>query len=1033
MLASLIIGLLSIVLPGFFIAFGLLYRTKLHPFEIAVIGFTFGMVFPPVTIWLEAYLIPYMHFFSYSESLYNINVIVLTLFGAILCYQQGVFDAFLKRSNGAAEVREADAKGRIRELRRRLREAELGLEVIKKHESEEEMLASKNESEISLIADKMQRERISALHAQEEVKLLDSHELEERLLFDSAKPGAQTSLLDSIFSMKNAVWFILLALMIITFATRIVNIGTAPKFFEFDPYFDMQSTEYILAHGQQLLFDHSAWPVDVNGTIHRIQPLLPYLEAYWYNIANGSTSTINLNTLSTASSMYPPIVAALLVFSVFLILYHDYGRIPALLGAALATGMPTLISSFIAGEQLLEPWGIFSMFFFYAAMLLAVKNPKEKRFAVLAGIAFAMTFLGAHYYTVTAGVFAAYILLQGLISVLRGESTKDFYTMNMVIIAVIAIFYILYAPYGATLSNRIPNMLGIPVILAFPIFALAFAALVEYMPKILQQRKLLSKVDFLTRLYALILLVGLALLLILFSPIGNPVKSYIALSIHFTTQSIPLFLTVQEYQPTGINYDFGGQGFGLIGSSIGGVSILVWSVLALFSILVILAIYNRRSKSSILYLGSILPLAVAGMIEVKYLPHFGVGYIIAIGVIIGELMIFINNDYRFKPSADISDSAAGKHRNAMLAIYAACGFLVLIGLFPSIYSVFSAAANPNCNAIANASNGLGYNLFCVVVPQYWLSATSWMRTNVGPYNPRILSWWDYGDWINWFGNSNAVLRGDNAVAQLDYDTAARFVFGPSDGFGPANLSTYMNSIQAKYVLFDNQLMQKWQALDYLACIDVNQTSIKYAYSQGSLQGGGSPYVLGTSQCEVSHDPVYALIPLSVSNLQSYCQFNSTSQPNITAIKSLFIYGQQFINATYCVPSSVFSSQAPATVYYPNGTATDAIIIPSQQFYYGQLTIQGQQFANFMVVYKPNGPNYTVVGAPTYFYNSNYYRGFMFGKIPGFTLAYPHNFTGMNYVNQTDPVMICQTNNYTGGLPYVTPKPPWIHNNYTVPG
>jgi len=56
-----------------------------------------------------------------------------------------------------------------------------------------------------------------------------------------------------------------------------------------------------------------------------------------------------------------------------------------------------------------------------------------------------------------------------------------------------------------------------------------------------------------------------------------------------------------------------------------------------------------------------------------------------------------------------------------------------------------------------------------------------MRANVGPFGPRILSWWDYGDWINWFGNSNAVLRGDNAVATLDYAAAAQYVLGPTDG------------------------------------------------------------------------------------------------------------------------------------------------------------------------------------------------------------------------------------------------------------
>ncbi len=57
-----------------------------------------------------------------------------------------------------------------------------------------------------------------------------------------------------------------MALMLITFATRMLSIGITPKFFEFDPYFDMQSTEFLLIHGYQWLYDHSAWPTAAMGT-----------------------------------------------------------------------------------------------------------------------------------------------------------------------------------------------------------------------------------------------------------------------------------------------------------------------------------------------------------------------------------------------------------------------------------------------------------------------------------------------------------------------------------------------------------------------------------------------------------------------------------------------------------------------------------------------------------------------------------------------------------------------------------------------
>ncbi len=87
----------------------------------------------------------------------------------------------------------------------------------------------------------------------------------------------------------------------------------------------------------------------------------------------------------------------------------------------------------------------------------------------------------------------------------------------------------------------------------------------------------------------------------------------------------------------------------------------------------------------------------------------------------------------------------------------------------------------------------------------------------------------------------------------------------------------------------------------------------------------------------------------------------------------------------------------------------------------------------MILYAPNGKNGTITNAPSEFYNSTYYKAFFLGKLPGFTLAYPLNFTGINFANSTHRVVIFQSNNYTGTPVNVTPKPSYVHNNYTMPG
>ncbi|MDE1825170.1 MAG: hypothetical protein KGH61_00605 [Candidatus Micrarchaeota archaeon] len=1041
LLLPILIALLSIILPGFFLSLALLKKTKLGMFEIIAIGFVFGLIFPSTMIWLESYLINWSTAFAFSIHLYLTNVAILTIIGIVLCFWQGVFSTFsteaIKPFLGISTSQTPDSAGkrhkeRLFDLRQKINALKLDKSIVSKHSEEEEGLRRKQQEEFNLARDLApeEKQRIQNLHNDEQRKLEEAHEKEEFILLNSARTGPDL--------LGNIVWIILILLILLTFATRLMSLSIAPSFFEFDPYFTMMTSEYILVHGYQVLYDHSAWPTLTAGSVHRLEPIIPYLQAYWYGLTNALQfhyTAFSTTLMSQVSSFYPPIAASLLVFVVFLFIRHEYGDFPAIIGAALTASMPAIITTFIAGEQLLEPWGILSLFFFYAAYLLAVNNMNDKRFAILAGIAFASTFLGAHYYTVDAGVLAIYILLQGIVSVLRRENTKPFYTMNVIVLAIIAVFYAVFAPYGSQLTNRVPTLLHVPIVVGFPLFALILVALIEYIPKILHQNKILFKrLDFKAYLGWLVLMAIIVGILVAFTSLGEPVQKYIQLSEHFTTPSIPLFATVQEYAPTGYNFNFGANGFGIIGYSILGINIIIWLVLAVFTALMLLAIYNRNSKFSILSLAAVWPLAIAGMIEVKYLPHFGLGYILAICAIIGELFIYAQNGFSFKkgvisiPSFNL-DNTFMKTVVAVAIIAALLEGAVFINLA-------SAALTPNtpqasqCTQLANSGNGIGYTMYCQTITQQWLHALAWMKANVGPFAPRILSWWDYGDWINWFGNSNAVLRGDNSVATSDYQTAAQYVLSQPDNVNTSTLASFMNSIQAKYVLFDDQLMQKWGALNFLACVHVNETSLAYAEQQGVA--AGQPYQLGSSQCELSHSPIYAFVPAQLNSINNYCpSSNSTSQ----SLKVLLLAGNSFLNTTYCVPSNIFNGGNAAHLTTLSGNVTNMLIVPSQTFFYGIVKPPGatQQFGDFLVLFTPNGPNDTITDAPTLFYNSSYYKGFFFGKLPGFKLVYPGNFTGMNFINSYNQVMIFSLDNYTGGLPPVAPKASYVRNNYTMPG
>ncbi len=1151
-----IIAFLTLTIPGELFAFALLKKTKLGLFEISVIGFIFGLVAVPTLTWLESYLMNYIHFFAFSLALVELNALVLSIIGIILCLWQGVFK--LNFSNPASRKAEARAEEvqldsmkqsetmALSELRHQLKSFDAAKSIIEKHVEEEKVLSERHTRELNAInLSEQDRERINALQSDERNRLIKDHEQEERILLNKLSNNAAKAVAAKSSMQINKTYLVLVLLMLLVFGTRMMSVGITPKFFEFDPYFDMLSAESILTFGYQIYLSPSAWPVVPQGTSMRMQPVVPYLEAYWYDLSNAfgpRSTTFSTTLMSYVGGIYPPITAALLVFSVFILLYYEYGNKIALIGAALASTMPVLYTTFVSGEQLLEPWGIFTLFFFFAAYALAIKDMKSKRLAILAGLAFVTTFLGAHYYTVDAGVLTIYIIVQGVVNVLQNKTSKYFYQMNAIVILVIAIFLALYNPYHATLSGRIPSILGIPITVSGPLLALIFVAVIEFVPEILAKRRcaiyleriIIAKRRCAIYLEWILLLIIIAVLVIAFTPAGKPITAYVNLSKRFTTPSTPLFMTVEEFIPTGAMYNFGASGFGFIGADIVGVPLLIWVISIISLVLIVLSIFYKKSSTSILYLSIATPLMFAGFSEVKYLPHFGTVFILLFCIMLGEGIYLFRNGFKLKYAetaiigilvalgailiilgsfygiilAIVLGVAGGfvyecatntKYldlfeakpvKNAEFYITAAISlgiffispifalifiialilmhkmeaykkqlwyvfgiFLIIfiagtlvsgtlmLGEISSIVSALNSSAiysaNPStaCNTIATTSS-IGYDLFCNVVPSYWLSATAWMRANVGPRAPRVLAWWDYGDWINWFGHSNAVIRGDNAVAMEDYAVAASYVLGPKDNYTPAVLQNMMNTNQTRYIVFDQGLIQKWQALDFLACVNVNETSRAYAIAQGAAQNPPAPYVLGTSPCEISHDPEYAFLPLaaleppsstSSQNINYYCSISNSTNLYIKAYTAI---GDALSNTTVCVSTSP-TKNGDIQLYSSNGTKMNAVIPLSYDL--GVTSISGIEFVQYLVIYTPNGPNDSITDAPSSFYISNFYKGFMFGSLPGFKQVYPNITTtpGENLVNGTYPLRILEIANYTGGLPPVPQKPSYVHNNFTM--
>ena len=199
LIVTALIAFVSIIVPGFFLALALLKKTKLNMFEITVIGFIFGLIFPPTLTWLESYLINYIHAFSFSARLYRANVVVLTLVrdrallpagGDKPRFPQAQPSAKPKATVAACQVHK-DYRERLTELRSHDRLPKHG------HAPDEGAREGgggpqQGSTRSRTLPDAGPRSgQIAEMHRAEEKRLMESHEREERLLLDGQASPTQ--------------------------------------------------------------------------------------------------------------------------------------------------------------------------------------------------------------------------------------------------------------------------------------------------------------------------------------------------------------------------------------------------------------------------------------------------------------------------------------------------------------------------------------------------------------------------------------------------------------------------------------------------------------------------------------------------------------------------------------------------------------------------------------------------------------------------------------------------------------------------
>jgi len=188
------------------------------------------------------------------------------------------------------------------------------------------------------------------------------------------------------------------------------------------------------------------------------------------------------------------------------------------------------------------------------------------------------------------------------------------------------------------------------------------------------------------------------------------------------------------------------------------------------------------------------------------------------------------------------------------------------------YSLMSDIANPKKEEI------LAAEFRCQRLSEYWIESMEWIKNNTESTS-RTISWWDYGHWINFFGQKNTVLRNEHASRFMIGEVAHDYVDGT-----PEDLVAFMRSRNSTYALFDKELIGsggalggKYGALNYLACARDNETGVTQSPSM--------------SKCEADHLWEIIFVPHKPEGHECVIS-KSGNQTGILAYKAYWTWDQK---------------------------------------------------------------------------------------------------------------------------------------------
>ncbi len=465
------------------------------------------------------------------------------------------------------------------------------------------------------------------------------------------------------------------------------------------------------------------------------------------------------------------------------------------------------------------------------------------------------------------------------------------------------------------------------------------------------------------------------------------------------------------------------------------------------------SIYQYAKKGednmSLLFLAIIMPPLLVGIIKAKYTIYSGVLLAVAIGFTLGVGKNLLDTYYKGKGKQALYFIAA--LLIVFQFVYNGFSVALIAGSVVPLYQNDPMALAPKFQAVcdstsdatvcAAAADPMGYaaqgtnyqynqklcllSMYsdysylatgapelertaaffrCQRLSSYWVDSMEWLKENTAN-GSRVISWWDYGHWINYFGDRNSVLRNEHRSHEM--------IGAVADGYldaTPAELAAYMKSHETQYALFDveliaggGQLGGKYGALNYLSCAWNNETNVSFAPGQSKCEADHLWEVIFVSQTPCSISSLSNKSGLTAYKIYEGGVYRTFYRPECVSPtdQNTAAYCQSVVKAepVYCVGEVTLANGQPTTAtYYLNETYPNGDL---------KLNKANLQFPYSLPITTHMGPVTSVTLLYTEdalwlengviksgyedrkgkFYDSALYRGVFLNNIPGFSQVY----------------------------------------------